>query len=138
MSNGDWIAFGTLTLTLILAIISGWNRLQGNKQHAAAELSKRIAEEHRHAEEENLKLWDETRRLQAEIDTVHRENGCELKECVSAFTTTCDTLRRNMEELSVTISGQYVPRQEIDARFNRYEDKLDRVLDLIPKVKPTR
>jgi DNA repair exonuclease SbcCD ATPase subunit len=59
----------------------------------------------------------------------------ELRNIAETFTKACDGFQAKLEQLTATIIGQYVPRAEIDGRFVRFDEKQDRMLNLLYDLK---
>ena len=146
-NHTDVLALAGVALTALGMVLAGLSALRSNRRHASEALEKRASKEREAIDVEidelsdrlNTELekaWNETRRLQVEINGVRDQNGNDLKECVAAFTKTCERLQDSIKVL--------VPRPEIDDRFDkvdkkreaditRVEGKIDKIYDHIRK-----
>lgn len=80
-------------------------------------------------------LHERCKQIESEHAIERGEFTAELRSIADTFTRTCEGIQTKLEHLASTIIGQYVPRQEIDARFSRHDEKQDRILSILYDMK---
>ena len=117
---------------LAAALTAKIDLLEGKNSTSLYNVKKDILES---LDKEKKSIADRVDRIEHQHEASQAEFTAKLETIVEMFTRTCDGLQSKLEHMTATIIGQYVPRQEIDAKFNRMEEKQDRMLTILYDMK---
>jgi uncharacterized membrane protein len=135
MTAADWIATVGLALTLLIAASGAFGYLLKENRAVRREADTSLDA----FRKESLAMLSQTMReievrfcrLEGEQKATRTEAADALNRTIDVFSRTCEALQEKLEDMTTVMVGKYVPRTEIDARFNRIEEKQDKIIDLL-------